>query len=210
MLLRLRMTFASLSLVGSQIGWLRLPGVLFSVVWADIRGEPWRKLAAPATEKERLSRKEMGQAVLLFRALRSRFGHERALKVIGEVVKEAAVIQIGSFIPKTLLENWRELDPETRDALLTEALNKFPNSHSESLYSDRDSFKYVISRCEFHELANGLGLPELATVFCAGDGLFFEREVPGAKFERPTTIASGGSCCDFRIRWKDAEPSQKP
>lgn len=203
MLLRLRMTFASLGLIGGRIGWFRLPGVLCSVLWGEIRREPWRALGPPSSDKEKRSRKEMGQAVLLFRALRDRFGQERAYELIGDVVKEAAVIQISGFIPKKLLENWRELEPATRDAMLKEALDRFPNSHSESLDADRDSFKYVISRCEFHELANALGQPELASVFCAGDGLFFEREVPGAVFERPTTIASGGSCCDFRIRWKD-------
>ncbi|WP_461209600.1 L-2-amino-thiazoline-4-carboxylic acid hydrolase [Desulfocurvus sp. DL9XJH121] len=69
--------------------------------------------------------------------------------------------------------------------------------------TDRE-FRPCVTRCSYAELyIKELGLsPELAAALsCSRDFAFAAGYSPRLTLERPSTIASGGSCCDFRFRW---------
>ena len=85
--------------------------------------------------------------------------------------------------------------------------SSFPNSTIGALDFEADAFRFEVKCCSFVELSRSTGHPELAKVFCQGDAMYFERNVPNVHFERPTTLASGGGCCDFRFRW--IEPGEE-
>ena len=50
--------------------------------------------------------------------------------------------------------------------------------------------------------------PGDARLFCAGDAVYFERHVPEVAFQRPSTLAEGGTCCDFRFGLSSSGPEE--
>ena len=145
----------------------------------------------------------MGQLVLLHDAIAERLGATRATEVAGELVRESAVIQLRSFIPKKTLLKYREIPAEARETILSRTLDKFPNATIDSKTIEADRFEFHVGRCEFVELAKAIGRPEMAQLFCSGDALYFERHLPETRFDRPQMLSEGGAYCDFRIRWSE-------
>jgi hypothetical protein len=60
-----------------------------------------------------------------------------------------------------------------------------------------------VKRCGYHDFFVAHGAPELTPIFCAYDDLwgdFFKTDKYGVRFDRPTTIGSGGEVCQFEFR----------
>ena len=58
----------------------------------------------------------------------------------------------------------------------------------------------------FVRLCREAKVPELTPVFCAVDASYFGGVEPAVSLERPTTLAQGGPCCDFRLQFVDEGP----
>jgi hypothetical protein len=67
------------------------------------------------------------------------------------------------------------------------------------------SFAFTVTRCFYIEVLTAYGAPELTPHFCQLDDIAFAGLPPCITWERSTTLARGGACCDFR--WRQAPVS---
>jgi len=178
-------------------------GVFARVGAAQAAGEPWKKLGPSADKQETLSRRQLGSAVLLERALRKSMGRERARKIVSDIVLAASVDFLGRNVPKLNRVSILEMSDADRERFLSGINVKFFNADAEMEMNGEESLLWTIRRCRFVELLDAIGERDMAPVFCEGDRVFFDEHQPDVRLERSQTLASGGSCCDFRFFFKD-------
>lgn len=97
---------AALAILRSRLGMPRTLAVLATVAVGRLSGAPWKGMPPPTDHKERLSRAEIRDAVLLYRALRRRLDGDSAQALLGEIVIAGALISFDYL-----------LDPLSTDAL---------------------------------------------------------------------------------------------
>jgi len=186
------------ALVG-EVGWWEAFQVGAKVEAARLRGEPFEDLEAPASRAEKMSREQMAPAVLMYRELRGRYEQSRAYEIAEAVVTASAVAFLGRTVGRLRREELIELNEEERRAFVTGKGEQFFNAEVEWEAIEAERVAFTVTRCHFVELCERLGVPELAPVFCAGDGEFFGGVEEDVALERETTIAKGGDVCPFRI-----------
>lgn len=176
--------------------------VMAEVAAAQTRGDPWRHLPPPADDKERLSRKQVGPAIVLYKALRKRVGPEKALALTREVILGASILFLSYQVPRLKKQEVLVLKQEERVQLLSEIIERFPNTDIGEVIMEGDEvFGYDVTNCRFPNLCQSAGAPEIAPLLCEGDKIFFAEKQPDIKLLRTTTIAAGGEICDFRFTW---------
>jgi hypothetical protein len=203
--LQLRTARLALGILARQLGWQALPGVLFELARRGWRGEPWQDLPPPAHHREKETRDQGGPAIVLLDTLTARVGSERALAIVEEVVTEAAVLFLEAVLPRLDRAEYLALTPEERRQLLGAAVGAFPNATTAIEEVSGEGFSFRVTRCEFQELLRAIGRPELGRLFCAGDAVYFERQVPEVRFTRPHTLAGGAADCPFHFRWRERD-----
>ncbi len=193
-----QMQRAAFRVLRRRLNWRCLMRVGASVMAARLRREPFGGMDPPADKKDRLSRIEIGDAVLLYRALRRRMPQEQARDVLREVIHAGAFISFDYLLSPMAPEDLGGLGESERAALVRENLDRFPNAdaHIEEAASGRVAF--TVTHCRFPALLAQLGHPELAPLFCGADEAYFEERL-GVRFSRPQTIAQGADTCPFRL-----------
>jgi len=196
------------NLLGSRllIKHLGLPtamSVMTEIVANNLRGDPWRHLPPPSDEKDRLSRRQVGPAILIYKAIRKRKGTDRAKEVVSELILEASILFLSYQIPLLRKAQMLAMNDKERRDLLDEIINRFPNTDiGEIIIEGDECFGYDVTHCRFPELCQAAGTPEIAPMLCAGDKIFIDTRQPDIQLTRTTTIAEGGKVCDFRFGWK--------
>lgn len=69
-------------------------------------------------------------------------------------------------------------------------------------------FAFNISRCFYVDVLTAYGAPELTQHFCQLDDVAYAALPPGITWERTTTLARGGSVCDFCWRASSADATR--
>lgn len=75
--------------------------------------------------------------------------------------------------------------------------------------SDDDRSFVNITHCLYHELGRFLGRPQVTRVFCAMDTIWADYATAkpfNLRFERPTTLATGGDKCRFQFTRRKPRP----
>jgi hypothetical protein len=72
--------------------------VLWDVMRMQVRGEPFSHLGHPEDERDRLSRRQIGPAILLYRSLRMRVDPDQALALTREVVLSSGVVFLEALL----------------------------------------------------------------------------------------------------------------
>lgn len=69
------------------------------------------------------------------------------------------------------------------------------------IHKDADNFQFTCSWCVWHQIHKLLGTPKACEPICYADLNFFPGycEKLGAVFSRPSAIALGSTCCDFKF-----------
>lgn len=165
----------------------------------QLAGEPFGDLPPPEGRDERLSREQIGPAIILYRHLKREFSEERALRVTERVVVEGAVIFLQRTIGRLRREELADLDHAERERFVREKGSRFFNATIEWNIIDEGEVKFTVTHCKFPGLCEEVGVPELAPVFCKGDGEFFGGVESDVELDRPHTIAEGGPNCPFHI-----------
>jgi hypothetical protein len=183
-----------------ELGLWRALRVGLAVDRGTKRGEPFLELPPPDCEKERLSRAQIGPAILLYRALEAEAGRAQAMKST-EVIAAAGAV---AFLKRTIGELRRPallaMRPEEREAFVRRQGAQFFNATIRWDLITPDEVRFTVERCRFPRLCEAAGTPELAPVFCKGDATFFGETVPHVTMERAQTIAEGGDCCPFVLK----------
>ena len=167
------------------------------------RGRPFDEIEAADCKEERLSRAQIGPAILMYEGLRARVGKERALRITEEVVVEAACLFLRDSIGPLRRRDLERLDPKRREGFVRERGNRFFNATVEWDEISSKAVVFTVKHCRFPPLCERLGVSELAPLFCKGDAKYFGTVEPDVSLARPRTIAGGSSDCLFDLRWSE-------
>ena len=160
-----------------------------------------QKSRLPLLEQREIEARIVGP---LLRAFASELGQERALAIVGEVIRELAR-QSGGELARFLgeqtlvafarsLDRWRE-----NGALEIEVIEQTP-----------EKLSFNVTRCRYAEMYRALGLADLgASLSCQRDYALAQGFNPDIHLDRTQTIMEGASHCDFRFQLRDrGEPRQ--
>lgn len=192
-------------LLRREIGVRALLPMLVKLEARHLRGEPFHDVGEPVDEKERLSRRQVGQVILLYQLLKEKVGEERAFEIARKLVKAVAIEFLAHALPTLRRAEYVHLDQAARDAKAAEIVRPIVNAESDIAVVGLERVDFTVTKCWFHELTVRAGVPELARMFCAGDEGYFETHQPEIRYTRTTTLAEGGPCCDFKFHWIEAE-----
>jgi hypothetical protein len=171
------------------------------------RGEPWRHLAKPSNRKEKKSRQQAGPAIVLYKTLCENVSSEQAYLTTRHIVERGAKYFLKSQIPKIKKRRYQGAYPKDQQSFLQSIVDKFPNATVGQLHATDESFRFEVKQCAFVSLTKAAGQPQLARIFCAADGAYFDEEHPDIIFDRPTTLAEHGMPCEFKFKWKGKNPA---
>lgn len=177
----------------ADLGAWKSTRVLARVLWSKLCGAPFAGLGEPEDERDRLSRRQCGDVVLLYRAISAVSGDEElALSICSDAVVAGGLPFLDAMIPPL---------PETKlGAFAREVAGRFFNAEGDAEADDaRRTFSLTVRRCRFVDLLTAVGEPQLMPLFCAVDDAFFGEGHRPVRLERTQTLASGGPCCDFRF-----------
>ena len=196
-----RVTLAGLQCLRTAVGAATTVRVAGHVLAQQVRGEPFGPLPAGSDWRERGSRQQAGEAVRLYRALRSVRPPEEALRIAAAVIEAGGVRFLQDTIGPLRRSMLETLDPEERKAFLADRGGRFPNATPVWERTGPEAVSFTISACRLVSLVQEAGHPELAPLFCASDARFFGTVEPNVVLDRPETIASGSHRCRFHLTW---------
>ena len=132
----------------------------------------------------------------IYRNLAQKFGKERALKVMQEVIPARKHLL---FTIKDPFERWIKY----RSILITEGFGL--HNTIEDVYIYKTRMHYIVKRCIFHDVFKETGVPELTLMICDYDQSFHSAMFSEFYFDRngswKNTIGHGASLCHYV--WKD-------
>ena len=195
-------SFISVRLLVRTLGALRAAAIIAEVSAAQLRGRPFEHLPPPADRRERLSRGQVGPAILLYRAIERRLGRKQALELTGEVVIAATMVWLGRAVGNIDRDELMAMSPEQRHSWVTRIGDKFFNATMRWDEVSEERVVMTVTRCRFPELCAAAGAPEVAPLMCRGDEVYFGGHLPNVELVRPYTLADGGDCCPFELRWR--------
>ncbi len=76
------------------------------------------------------------------------------------------------------------------------ALGKMPFEKIQVTLQTADTFQINITRCQFVEVFQLLGMPELTPALCEGDVAYCKKYQPLIRFQRNHTLSAGDPFCD--------------
>ncbi len=175
-----------------ELGTLRAARVIGAVLRGKMRSEPFAALGPPQDECDELSRKQCGDAVLIYRTVARLADDETALRVVRAAIVAGGVRFLDEMIPP--------LPSSDLGAFAREIASRFFNAESETGAAEDDqSFEMTVTRCRFVELLAAVDASKLAPLFCEVDSVYFGGGERPIKLGRTKTLATGGDCCDFRF-----------
>jgi hypothetical protein len=71
-----------------------------------------------------------------------------------------------------------------------------------------DTFQINVTRCQFVEVFQFLGMPELTPALCEGDVAFCEKYQPLVRFQRHHTLSAGDGFCDHTYVHQRDQPKR--
>jgi len=162
-----------------------------------LRGEPFAGLGPARDRRDELTRRQLGPAVLLLRALRAEVPPGRAEAIAHAAIREGGLAFLGALLG--------DLDPRRIEDLSREVstrLSRFFNAEGGVAFdAAAGTIDYTMTRCRFVDLAPRVGASALLPAFCAVDEAFFARPTVPLRLSREHTLARGDAACDFRFTW---------
>ncbi|MFA7663551.1 MAG: L-2-amino-thiazoline-4-carboxylic acid hydrolase [Clostridia bacterium] len=202
-ILEVKIKISAFKVLKKEVNFKELIQVLKEMERSKKRGEPWLKFPECETEKDLESRELIGEAILLYRALKNIREIKEAERIVREVIIRSAVTQLNFLIPLIKREKLLKMGEEDRSAFFEGIIDKFPNADYELVEENSKRYKFDIVRCRLVDLIIKAGHPELMDAFCAGDGIYFSMCQPEVLFSRQHMIGKGAEKCDFEFRIKD-------
>lgn len=179
-----------LSLLRRHLGVARAALLLGRLLAHKARGEPFAHLGKPTDQRDRLSRRQCADVILLDRLLTPALGPEQTRAILRQIVVEGGVRFLDQMVP--------DLSPEQLRDQASSLAGRFFNAEGTVRAGD-DGVSFDVSRCRFVELTRAADASHLAPLFCEVDASFFGQHRP-IKLERTRTLASDGKPCDFRFK----------
>ena len=197
----------AVSILVGHLGWVGAGRAAAGLARRQLFADPFRDLPSPPSDDVGawLSRRQLLPVLLLDDALQQDLGltRERAHAVLGDLVADVGAVLLKRRFPALAPEAWADAAPDTREAVVRRVFARLGNIAAADVRSGDDWVALDVKGCTFVALCQAVGKPELAPLFCAADGRFFDRPDAPVTLERTTTLAQGGPCCDFRFSLRD-------
>lgn len=201
--LKVKIKLSALKVLIKEIKIGKLFFIVNELVKNGKKGEPWKNLVAPEDEKESECRELIGDAILLYRALKKISTKESAERIIRKVIEVSAVTQLNFLIPRIERKALEKMSAKERERFFREIVEKFPNTDYKVVDVSDKEYGFDITRCRLVELIVKAGHPELSDAFCSGDGIYFNSCQPEIAFLREKMIGKGDNICDFGFKMKE-------
>jgi hypothetical protein len=173
----------------ANFGFAGMLGILGRVAGAKLRGEPFSALGPPVDERDRLSRRQVGDLVLLDRAIRHKYSDEMAMSACRTLTLAGGVVFLDAIVP--------HLAPDKLGDMAGKLVDEFFNAEGRSTLVDANTFRFDVTRCRFVDLLSKVDAAHLVPLFCEVDSGFFDGKRRPVLLQRTQTLATGGSHCDF-------------
>ncbi len=191
---------AAVRILWKHLGLVNALRVGLRITRRSDRGEPFADMPVAKTFQEIGSRAQAGPAILLLQELRE-IGRSDAIEITAECVSKGAVLFLGQSIGRIDRATLASMTPDEQRRWLEDTSGRFPNATLTWDEIGAERVRFTVSKCRLHTLAVETGHPELAPLFCEGDGAFFGGE--GVRLDRPGTLASGDESCPFTLTFVD-------
>lgn len=168
-------------------------------------GEPFGHLPSPESPQERLSREQIGPAILLYKALKEVVDERAAWRISEQIVVVAACVFLRQSMGELKRSELAQMDDEARDRFAKDKGERFFNATVDWHEVSGERVYFEVTACRFPPLCAAAGVPELAPIFCKGDAKYFGTVEPGVRLERPYTIAEGAKTCPFTLTWSEGK-----
>jgi hypothetical protein len=204
--IELQITLYSLKLLFKELGAIKLCHLSFHMFALQLQGEPFRTFPKATEEGDIFSRKQIGPAIVLYKALRKLYSEERALQISESIIIDSTLIflrQAIGAINRTRVEAMNE--PE-RQSWLSQIAAQFLNATIRWNRIGLSDLSFTITHCYFPKMCADAGVAELAPIFCKGDAVYFGEEQEGVSLNRPHTIALGSQDCLFEMKLVQIKP----
>ncbi len=201
---------AALRVLPKALGLLKTIGLLMEVGLGKLKGAPFRELPKSADRRDALSRKQAGDAILLWRALRPRVGDAQALALTQEIMTAAGVVFLHELLGDLDKSVIQARDEESLHTLSSRTGRFFNAEGSLRLFkSEPPVVQFAVSACRFVPLLESVDAAPLKPLFCAVDSAYFSPRHSPIRLQRDRTIAGGDAMCDFRFGWSGDDPSPR-
>jgi hypothetical protein len=151
------------------------------------------KQRLPLLEQREIEARIVGP---LFRAFAAELGQDRALAIVGQVIRELARQSGGELA--------QALGRQTLDAF-AQTLDRWRENGAleiEVLEQTTEKLSFNVTRCRFAEMYRALGLADLgASLSCQRDYALAQGFNPAIHLDRTQTIMEGAHHCDFRFQF---------
>lgn len=198
-----------------ELGVWRMARALLAFVWRDWTRDPYRALRDdPRPDvRERFTRRQLRPVLLLDAALREALGlaPERSRAILAQIVARSGARFVGTQVRHPTPAQWEALDAAGRRGLAERILARFGNAETTLVEDPRADLAFDVTRCHFVGLCARLGRPELASLFCAADRVFYDDPAVPIRLERAHTLAAGQPRCTFRLSFeREASGPERP
>ena len=166
-------------------------------------GEPFQMLGPPSDDNDKLSRDQVGPAILLYQELAKLVSRDEAYRITEKIVVTGAIPFMQERIGPIRRAELESMDQQARDEFIQIRGTRFFNATVRWDEVSARAVNFTVLSCTFPPLCAAAGVPELAPIFCKGDEKFFGSVEPDVRLERPQTIAEGAPNCPFYLRWVD-------
>ena len=194
--------FHALRTLNQQIGlWLTIR-CCFHIMLRSVLDPPFKDLEKPRNHKEVSSRRQIADAVIIYKFLKLLMAQTRALEVTSTVIVASGQLFIDSFLKDITHERLVEIDEPTRQALADDRLSRFPNMTSQITTIAEDALSFQVQHCHFVHLCAAADVPELTQAFCKVDDAYFSEMRKDIELIRPQTLARDNRPCEFHLKFK--------
>jgi hypothetical protein len=192
-----------------ELGFWKAVITLFRLVKAESKGEPFGHLDPADSEEERLSRKQIGPGIILYKELRKVVSQERAIDIAEQAIIAGAIAFLKRSIGPLRKDKLESLNDTQRRAFVEEKGKRFFNATITWDTIEPTKVAFTVTSCRFPRLCKDAGVPELAPSFCRGDATFFGNVEPNVQLDRPQMISTGAPTCQFALQWIDTPPTKQ-
>ncbi len=137
----------------------------------------------------------------IYEEMKAEIGADKARRIISAAITKNAIEQGAAYAKSegggTSLESFHALLPQWKANGALEV---------DMLEETETSVNYNVTRCQYAEMYQEMGLAEIGHLLsCGRDGTFCKGYDPRISLVRTQTIMQGASHCDFRYSLKDRE-----
>ena len=152
------------------------------------------------TDLPMLERRRIEANILkpVYEEMAAQLGAERAQEILGAAIIRDSIAQGKAYaegLDDTGLLAFRDTMAQWKASGALEM---------DMLKETGDELHFNVTRCRYSEMYREMGLGEIGHLLsCNRDGTFCTGFDPRIKLDRPQTIMSGATHCNFRYRWEE-------